>query len=69
MVEPGGDLDLGQEAIGAQDGAELGPEHLERHLALVLEIVGQIDRRHPSLAQLPLDAVAIGEDAGQSRFR
>ena len=30
MLQVRGDADLAQEALGAEDGAELGIEHLER---------------------------------------
>ena len=36
-------------------------ENLHRHLAVVLEIFGEIHRGHPALAELALDAVAVGE--------
>ena len=46
MLEIGGDLDLGQEALGADDGGELGAEHLDRDVAVVAQVVGEVDRRH-----------------------
>ena len=60
MVEPGGDLDLGQEALGAEDHAQLGAEDLEGHLAVMLHVVGQVDGGHAALAHLPLEPVAVG---------
>ena len=66
MVEPRGDLDLGQEPLDAEDGAELGPEHLERDLAVVLEIGGEEDRRHAAGAELALDPVALLERGGEA---
>ena len=61
MVEPRGDPDFGQEALRAEHGAELGAKDLDGDLSIVLEIVGEIDRGHAALTQLPLDAVAVGE--------
>ena len=58
VVERGGDPDLAGEAVGAEQRAELGPEHLDRHLAVVPEVVGQVDRRHAAPAELALDGVA-----------
>jgi len=69
MVQPGGDLDLAQEPVGAQRLRQLGPEHLYRHLAVVSQVLGQIHRRHAPLAQLPLEAVAVGQGAGQAIVR
>ena len=66
MVEPGGDLDLGEEPLDAQDRAEFGPEDLERHLAVVLEVGGEVDRGHAALAEHALDAVAVGQGGRQA---
>ncbi len=33
-------------------------EHLERDIAVVLQVLGQIDRRHAAFAEFGLDAVA-----------
>ena len=56
-----GGLDLLHEALGAEHGGELGLQDLEGDLAVVLEVLGEVDRRHAALAELALDAVAIGE--------
>ena len=66
MIEPSGDLDLGEKALITEDGAELGPQHLEGDLAVVLEVGGQIDGRHPAGAQRAFDAVAITECGGEA---
>ena len=68
MSEVGRRRDLTQESLVAQRRGELGPQDLQRDLALVLEIVGQIDRGHAARAQLALEAVAVGEGGGQSRI-
>jgi hypothetical protein len=57
MVEPGGDLDLAQESVVAQRCGKLGAEHLERHLAVQFQVLGEIDRSHPAAAELALDRV------------
>ena len=36
-------------------------EHLERHLPLVLDALGQVDGRHPALTDFAFDAVAAFE--------
>ena len=55
VLQVGGELDLGQEPLGADDRGELGPQHLERHLAVVPEVVGEVDRRHAARADLALE--------------
>ncbi len=51
-------LDLGQEPLGSDDRGQLRLQHLERDLPLVLDVIGEVDRGHPALAELALDAVA-----------
>ena len=41
MLEVGGGPDLREEAIGADDGSELGPEDLDGDGTIVLEVVGR----------------------------
>ena len=61
MLQPGRELDLPFESLGAERGGELGEEHLERHPAVVLQVVGKVDGRHPAAAQLALEAVPFGK--------
>ena len=49
VLQVGRCLDLGQETLGTDDRSEFRLQHLERDLPLVPEIVGQVDRRHPSI--------------------
>ncbi len=65
MLEVGGDLDLGQEAVPAQHGGELGVQHLDGDLAAVPEVLGEIDGGHATLAQLALEAVPVGESRSE----
>ena len=60
MLEAGGDLDLGEEAIAADDGTEFGVEDLDGDLAGVLQVFGEVDGGHAALAELALEAVAVG---------
>ena len=60
MLEAGGDLDLGEEAVAADDGAQLGVQDLDGDLAVVLEVLGEVDGGHAALAELALEAVAVG---------
>jgi len=61
MRELRGGLDLEQESIEAEAGGEFGAENLQRNAAVVLEIPGEVDGRHPALPELPLDAIAVRE--------
>jgi hypothetical protein len=54
-------LDLGQKALRADDGRQLGLQNLEGDFPLVPEVVGQIDGGHAALPELALDPVAAFE--------
>ena len=69
MLQRGGGLDFHHEPLGADDGGELRLQDLERHLAVVLEVLRQVHRGHAALAELPLDAVAVGEGGGEAGKR
>src|SRR4030095_12767012 len=66
MLQGGGGLDFPHKPVGSDDRRELRPENLYRYLPVVLEILGEIHRRHAALAQLPLDAVAVSEGCRKS---
>ena len=66
MLQAGCDLDLAEETLAAERGGELGPQHLERHLAPVPEVLGEVHRGHAAGADFPLDAVAVGEGGGEA---
>ena len=51
MVQPGGDVDLAEEPLPADRGGDLGVEDLDRDAAVVLLVLGQVDRGHPAAAQ------------------
>ena len=53
--------DLALEAVGPERGGELGVEHLEGDRTIVLEVVREVDDRHPAAAELALERVAVGE--------
>ena len=38
MLQPGGDLDLAKEPLGAEHVCQLGPEDLDGHLAVMFEV-------------------------------
>ena len=66
VLERGGGLDLLDEPVGTEHRGQLGPEHLDGDLAVVLEVGGQIDGGHAPLAQLPFEAVAVGQGGGEA---
>ena len=61
MREPCRDLDLADKPLGAERRGEFRPQDFHRHLAMVLQILGKVDRGHPARADLFLDGVAVGE--------
>jgi len=62
-MQPGGDVDLAEKPLGPQRGGQLGPEHFHCHLAMVLHILGEIDRGHAARAEFALEAVAFSHSA------
>src|SRR5713226_4645954 len=66
MAELGGEADLTEEALGAQHGGQLGAQDLDGHAPLVFPVLCEVDGRHPPVAQLALDRVAIGERSPKS---
>jgi hypothetical protein len=67
MVERRGDPDLADEPVGAEHGAQLGPEHLDGDLPAMAQVVGQINGRHASVPQLSENGVVVADYAGHSR--
>ncbi len=61
MLQPCCRTNLAQEAISAECGTEVRMQHLDRDIAIVLEVVREIYRRHAARAELALDAVAVNE--------
>ncbi len=52
-------LNLAQEPVDADVRRDVGVDHLDRDLALVLQVVRQMDGRHAAAPELALQAVAI----------
>src|SRR5204863_7358702 len=68
-VELRGDLDLAQKALGAECVGKFRLQDLERDGAVVPQVLGEVDGGHPAVAELALEAVAVGEsraEGGQS---
>ena len=54
-------LDLRRKRSAPIDGGEFGPQHLDRDLAVVLEVLREVDRGHAAGTELALERVAVGE--------
>jgi hypothetical protein len=65
VLELCGDLDLAGEPLGAEGGGELGSEDLYGDLPMMLQVFGEIHRRHAALAELALDCVTVGEGGAE----
>ena len=65
VIQLGGKSDLAEEAFRAERMGELRMENLERHRSVVLQVLGEVDRGHPTAAELALDRVAVGEGGGK----
>ena len=61
MVETRGDLNLAEKPDRSYLRGDVGAEDLDGNRALVLEVMGEVDPCHPTLAQLPLESVAGSE--------
>jgi hypothetical protein len=66
MLQVGDRPDLVDEAIGADGGDDLSLYDLQGDLAIVAEVVREVNRRHASRTQLALDAVVARERFGQA---
>ncbi len=65
MLEVRGDADLREEAVDAEDGAELRVEELERDGAAVADVAREVHGRHATAADLALDDVPVRDRRGQ----
>ena len=66
MLQIRGCLDLGEESFCADCNCELRFQYLDCDLAIVLEVFGEIDRRHATCAELPVNAVSVGKCSAKS---
>ena len=66
VVQPRGDLDLAEEALGTERGRQLRAQHLHGHLAVVLGVLGEIHGRHAAGAELAGDPVPAGQRGGEA---
>ncbi len=66
MLQLRGDLDFPNKTIGAEGSGQFGTQHLDRNIAVVLEVFGEIDCRHAAGTEFTLDEVAIVERSLQA---
>ena len=66
MLQLGRDLDLTKEPRRPERGGEVFAQHLDRHLAMVLDVLGEVHGGHAARAELALDLVAAAEGGGQA---
>jgi hypothetical protein len=64
MGEAGGDRYLALETLRAKRRSQLGAQQLDGHLPVEREILGEVDRGHPTAAKLTLDRVSTLESGG-----
>jgi hypothetical protein len=67
VLQIGRELYLAEKSLRSEQRRELGVKHLDRDAAMVLEVLREIDRRHPARTELAFDAIAVGDRAAQPR--
>jgi len=65
MIQVGRDLDFLEKPIAPDQRREVGLEDLDGDLAMVPEIVGEINRRHAAGADGPLDPIPAGQSGDE----
>jgi hypothetical protein len=61
MLQPCGGTNLGEKTFGTECSAKVGVQHLDGHVAFVLDVVGEVHGGHAAGSELALDAIAVGE--------
>ena len=60
--------DFAREPVRTEGRGQLGAQHFHRHLSIVLQVLGEINRRHPACTQLALDGITVGERGTESVY-
>ena len=60
MIEIGGYPYLGEEAVVANDGGQIGVQNLDRYFAIMLEVLSEVDCRHSPGTNLSYYLVTAG---------
>ena len=59
MLKVGCGSYFSEEPLGADGGCELGAEDFDRDIAVVTDVVREVDCCHPARANFTLDAIAV----------
>jgi hypothetical protein len=63
MLEISGKLDLAEKSFCAECGATFAMKDFERNAAVMFDVLGGVDSRHPASADNALDSVSLGEQS------
>ena len=58
MLQAGGETDLALKPLEPEPGRELLVQHLHGNGSVMAQVASEVDRRHASAPELPLDRVA-----------
>jgi hypothetical protein len=61
MAQVGSGRDLAQKSLVPEHGGKFRPQHLDGHLAIVLDVVSEIDDGHTASTEFVLDDVSVCE--------
>ena len=59
MGEVRRDFDLTDKTLGSEGSGQIGPQNFHCDLAVVLDVIGEVDGGHPARTEFPLDGVAV----------
>lgn len=65
MIQSCGELDLSQKTIRPERSCQFRMEHFQSYNAIVLQILREINSRHPTAAEFAIDRVGISESAAK----
>jgi hypothetical protein len=69
VLQAGGDPDLLEKPLRADEPGELVPDNFEGDRTSVPEVLHQVDHGHAATAQLALEPIPLGQGRSQSRQR
>src|SRR5438445_11347924 len=61
MIEAGGGFDLAQKPFRPERGREIRPQHLDRDPATMLQVLSEVQRRHPTAPELTRYSATPGQ--------
>lgn len=65
VLQPGGGSNLGEETFAAERGSQFGEENLDGDVAVMSEVMGEVDGGHPAASEFAHDPIAISEGERQ----